>query len=792
MIEGGDTEVVARAPRGAPGPAGPAPASVAGGASAPRRWNGVVVAMFTASGAAGLIYQVVWQSQLVVVFGDSTQAIGTIVSAFMAGLGLGGLVGGLLAVRLRHPLRLYGAVECAVGALALLVPIGFSLIEGAYQSAYQSGSLVTLTVVRVVLCMATVTPVTFLMGMTLPLLTRHLVTSLRDCGPRMGILYGANTLGAMLGTLAAGYVLIELIGLSATARVAVALNVVVGALGLVLSLRARTAPSVPAQERASRRVTARPVVGRNLLVYAATFVSGFVALSLEVLWTRLLAEGTGSQVYIFVVVLAVFLLGIGLGGALYRWLGSPARDSLRALALAFLGVAAVSVLTVPLVSMWFAGTSLIHALVILPATVCMGYAFPLAARLVTVDPARGSRSIGLLYLWNTIGSMLGSIAAAFVLAATLGTNASILVLAAADAAVALALLAGAGSRLLMPIRWRMAGLAGAMAVVVPVTLVATGSPVLLTSTEHRLDATGLPHIHSEDFESTVDALGGPPNRRTIYTSGVAMTSLNLVTKLMAYIPKLVRPDARSLLDICFGMGSTFRSSLILGLRTDAVDLSPTVPQMMPEFYPDANAYLHSPLARVITADGRNYVRETTRRYDIITVDPPPPVDSAGAAVFYSQEFYQEARADLRPGGMMLEWLFLDGQPLTELREQLATFSSAFPHVLMLLTGYGIYMLGSDAPMTWDASSVAQLFDTPAAEADLSSTPGYAGFVQDRTWLQVLDGMVWLRDGQVPRFTGRVPIITDDHPLTEYFFLGSLFRSAHDPIVSAALLRRLSP
>jgi predicted membrane-bound spermidine synthase len=751
------------------------------------------VGLFTASGAAGLIYQVVWQSQLIVVFGDTTQAIGSIVSAFMAGLGLGGLVGGLIAPRLRHPLRFYGLVECSVGVLALFVPVGFSLIDGAYRSAYDTGSIGTLTLVRLGLSLVTVTPVTFLMGLTLPLLTRHLVTSMRDAGFQMGTLYSANTLGATVGALLSGFVLIELIGLAATACVAVALNLLAGAIALALSLRRRTALSVPEQPQVRERHAVDRGGGHRPLIYTATFVSGFVALSLEVLWTRLLSEGTGSTVYDFVVILAIFLYGIGVGSAIYRRLGSPVRDSLNALAVAFLGIAVVSVLTVPLASMWLPGNDMLRALGMLPATICMGYAFPLSARLLTREPAHGARSIGLLYLWNTVGSTLGSLAAAFLLAATLGTNASILVLAAVDAAVALALLAAGGVRGGLSVRWRLSVVAGAMAVVVPLALTVTGSPVLQTSTERQIEASGLPFVHAEDFESTVDAVGGPVGGRTLYTSGISMAAISVDTKLMAYIPKAIRPGARTFLDIAFGMGTTFRSAIILGMHTDAVDLSPTVPSMMPEFYSDAEQCLHSPLAQVITADGANYVRYTSRRYDIVAVDPPPPVDSAGAAVLYSQGFYQAARQILRPGGVMLQWLLFAGNGLEQFREELRTFSSVFAHVLVLISplGGGAFVLGSDAPLDWSAASVASVLGSPGAAADISSAPN-AGALPHESWVTLLDSLVWLRDGQVARFTGDVPLLTDDHPLTEYYFLDRLLAGAGDPDVTSGLLRRLTP
>lgn len=753
-----------------------------------RRSNRFVVAVFVASGAAGLVYQVVWSSQLVVIFGNTTEAIGTIVTAFLAGLGLGGMVGGLVAPRLRHPLRIYGAVEVAVGAAALLVPIGFEGIAGIYSSAYDTTSASQLTLIRLLLTLAAVTPVTFLMGLTLPLLTRHLVTSMRTAGAQMGLLYSANTFGAMAGALGAGFVLIELLGLSATTHVAVALNLLAGITALLLSSGRRTVASVHVlgPSVSGEETILTPRWRRSL--FAASFVSGFVALSLEVLWTRMLAEGTGSQIYNFVIILAVYLLGIAAGGGIYRRLSNTWRDTPAALAAAFLGVAVCTVLTVPLATVWLPTVNIARALILLPATVFMGYAFPLSARLLTRDAADGSHSIGVLYAWNTFGCILGSLAAAFILAGSLGTNASILVLGSAEAGVAGALIIAGGQEL--GARRLSLSLMTAAAVVVPVGLVITASPVLLTATEHRLAAGSLPFFHTEDRLSTVDALGGPPYKRRLFASGTAMTTLSVDTKLMAYVPKIMRPNASTLLDICFGMGTTFRSALQLGLRTDAVDLSPSVPQQMPVFYADAQQYLHSPLARVITTDGRNYVRLTSRRYDLITVDPPPPIQAAGAAVLYSQQFYADAHHALRPGGLMLQWLYF-GVDLDQFREHMRTFRSVFANVLVLFTprSGGVYLLGSDGPIAWTDATVSQILGTPKAVADIANAPD-AAYLPAGSWADRIEQMVWLKDAQVDRFVGSGSIITDDHPLTEYYLLHQLFDAG--PAVTEARLRRLAP
>ena len=262
--------------------------------------RGVVLALFVASGAAGLIYQVVWSRELVLVFGNTTQAVATIVTAFMAGLGFGSLVGGRLADTSLRPLRLYGLVELAVAAMAALLPFAFSGLAEVYRGVWPSlverpGQLAG---VRFALALAAVAPATFLMGMTLPLLTRYLVRSLDETGARLGELYAANTAGAMAGTLLGGFVLIEFLGLHLTSYLAVGLNVAAGLGALLLSRRWEASPdpaaSGPEAAAARRERRARPEVPRAFrprrrAVLAATFVSGFVSLALEVLWTRMLA-----------------------------------------------------------------------------------------------------------------------------------------------------------------------------------------------------------------------------------------------------------------------------------------------------------------------------------------------------------------------------------------------------------------------------------------------------------------------------------------------------------------------
>jgi spermidine synthase len=776
--------------------------------------RGVVLALFVASGAAGLVYQVVWSRELVLVFGNTTQAVATIVTAFMAGLGFGSLAGGRLSGTSRRPLRLYGLVELAVAAMATLLPFAFHGLADVYRGLWPSlverpGQLAG---VRFGLALAAVAPATFLMGMTLPLLTRYLVRTLDEAGARLGELYAANTAGAMAGTLLAGFVLIELLGLRLTGYLAVALNLTAGLGALALSRRLEPGPD--AEEAAARdEPPARPEVPRSFrprrrAVLAATFVSGFVSLALEVLWTRMLAEGTGSSIYIFTTILAIFLLGIALGSFLYRRFSRPAGERLGALGLCLAGVGVLAQATVVLGSGMVGHVPFVvrTVVVLLPATVLMGYAFPLAGRLATPSAEAAGGSIGLLYAANTGGSILGSFGAAFVLAGTLGTNGSILllgglnlfagaVLFVADPvgrsaqapgradAVPDRVAAGAGTPRARVVAGVMAGLA-----VLGLVASSLDLPITRTRTENELRRTGLPVTHAEDELATVDTVGGPPKGRRLLVGGVGMTSLTVDTKLMGYLSKALRPDARDFLVIAFGMGGTYRSGLELGLRTDAVELSPTVPSRMPVFFPDAERFLQDPQGRVIVSDGRNYVRLSRETYDMVAVDPAPPIESAGSVVLYTREFLTEGKARLRPGGTFMLWIPY-ALPLDDFKEHVRTFTGVFPHVRLVLSPgrHGVFMFGSDAPLEFDEANIRRVLGSPAALRDLNDVPDHPPTDADG-WVEVVRRAQWLADDRLRAFVGPGPEITDDRPRSEYFLWRRAFMDDRAYISEASLLR----
>jgi spermidine synthase len=310
-----------------------------------------------------------------------------------------------------------------------------------------------------------------------------------------------------------------------------------------------------------------------------------------------------------------------------------------------------------------------------------------------------------------------------------------------------------------------AGVAAAVALVV-VFFIPAAKPTFI---QRKVAATGVPTAHYEDSVASVDVTGGKPLNRNLYINGEGITKLTVITKVLADLPKAARPSATTMLNICFGMGTTYRSSIILGLRTTAVELDPTVPSVMNWFYPDASKYLHSPLGHIIVSDGRNYVRLSDKRYDLITVDLPPPIWSAGAVVLLTQEFFQEAAQRLTPGGVMTTYIPLQEKRLEQMI--LRTFRSAFPHMTVVYDPRhtGAYLMGSKAPIVLGPAAIRSIFGRPAVRADLRGAPDYPARTTAQ-WVSIIRGSVWLTDNQVNAYTGPGPMITDDHPVIEYFML----------------------
>jgi len=242
---------------------------------------------------------------------------------------------------------------------------------------------------------------------------------------------------------------------------------------------------------------------------------------------------------------------------------------------------------------------------------------------------------------------------------------------------------------------------------------------------------------------------------------------------MPILPLIARPASERALVVAFGMGTAFRSALIAGLRTDVVELVPSVPDTFGFYYPDAATVLADPDGRVVIADGRNHLELTTERFDIILTDPPPPIESSGASVISSLEYYHAGRDHLVPGGVMMQWVPY-GAPLAEFQEHIRTFASVFPNVAVIkgAGGYGAYMLGSSDPMSFEPDAIRSILARPGVLEDISSAYDSPASTVDE-WISVIDQQQWLAGASVGAFVGDGPLITDDRPRPEYFLLRRL-------------------
>ncbi len=767
----------------------------------------IILLVFMLSGFAGLVYEVVWARQLVLVFGNTTQAISAILTGFFGGMALGSVLGGRLADRVRSPLRMYAILELLVVLGVLVTPVAFGGLREIYRGAFGvlDTSPLLLAMVRLGLSVLALAPATVFMGASLPTLSRHLVSDHTRLGEEFGELYMANTVGAICGALMAGVVLIEVLGLNETLLVGAACSGAAGLIALRLSRRAgrrgaasdaaaATAAPKPAS-RAPRIATRAPEPGRvsrPRLALIVAFVSGLTSLGYQTLWNRILASGTGSTNYIFTAILVFFLAGIAIGSFIFSRRLSRTQHPVVLLGLAEVALAFLVLATLGVETNYFGVLPLAVQLVLVvaPATVVMGIVFPMSSMLVADSDERVGGSAGLLLGSNTIGAICGTFVVPFLLMPTLTSPRSVVLLAGINAVTGLALLNASGS-VSLPIH-RVARMAAGFATAAAALLIVVPNQIVTDPLVNRVTRDNAQVLASaEDSVASVQAVNNnnPGNPLSLYVGGTSMTSLSVDTRLMAHLPLMARPGATSMCVIAFGMGSGYRSALMDGLTTEAVELVPTVPGMFGNFYPDAPRVMDNPKGSIVVADGRNFLELTTHKFDLMIVDPPPPMNSSGTAVLFSREFYQAGRSRLNDGGIMVEWEY-NGQTVNEMRSQVRTFRSVFAHVTLVFSrSAGLYMLGSDRPIDLSPTGIQAVLSKPGVLDDLGSAPDSPGGIESAAqWQDFILGRVWISDARVDEFGAGGTLITDDRPYTEYDFLRHLMAPDSPQATEAELLK----
>src|SRR4051794_3770695 len=772
---------------------------------------GRVALLLFGSGFCALVYQTAWLRMFRLVFGASTAASAAVLAIFMAGLGFGGLLLGKRADRHPSPLGLYAGLEAGIAISAGLSPLLLAVVEWLYVAMGGSArlGLAGSSVVRLLLSLIVLGLPTFLMGGTLPAVARA-VEGRADFGRRVvGLLYAVNTLGAVLGALLTTFWFLETMGIRKTVWIAALLNllVVLAARGLARELPAEPADGAGQAAEAPDEPTPWP----GWLAPCAAALVGFAFLLMELVWYRMLGPLLGGSSYTFGLILAVALLGIGLGGLIYgagqrqrrpTLLSFATTCSLEALLIALpfaLGdqVAVLAALLRPLAGAGFlalvGGWAAVTAMVVLPPALVAGYQFPLLIALLGSGRRRIGREVGVTYAANTLGAILGSIAGGFGLIPLLTAQGvwrlvALLLLALA----AVAILAGlrAGLRVGSP---RRAALLPVAAGVVGLLFCAATGPTAFW--RHTPIGAGRVRVAEwngpNDVRNKVEDL----RQRIVWQADGVESSVALdlsdeyafivngksdgsaladaPTQVMSgLVGAILHPNPRRALVIGLGTGSTagWLARVPTMERVDVVELEPAITHVARVCARINQDVLANPKVHLYIGDGREFLLTTKNDYDLVFSEPSNPY-RAGVASLFSQDFYKAVVQRLRPGGVFLQWLQAYELDAQVVRTAYATLGSVFPAVESWQVHHvDLLLMASREPVVHDLDRVrARVAQEPYRTAltriwGVEGVEGfYTGFLATPSFAQA----VRKAEGDA--------LNTDDRPILEFGFARNLGR-----------------
>ena len=696
----------------------------------------LLLIMFIGSGCSALIYEVVWFQLLELIIGSSTVSLGILLGTFMGGMCLGSLLFPRFVSRRLHPLRVYALMELGIGVIGLVLLFAMPLINGVYTAWAGSGLLSMMF--RGLIAGICLLPPTLLMGATLPAISRWVETTPRGVS-WLGFFYGGNICGAVIGSLLAGFYLMRVFDISTTTFVAVGLNVGVALLSLALS---RGTSYIAALENSE------PVVATGAWpVYVSIALSGLTALASEVLWTRTLSLLYGATVYTFALIVAVFLVGLGIGSTLGSAVSHQMKRPRVALAWCQLLLCAAmawaaymlteslpwwpidpSIASTPFFTLQL---DLVRSLwVVLPGAILWGASFPLALAAVASRGQDPARLVGGVYAANTVGAIVGSLSAGLILVAWIGSQHSqqlLIVLSAISALFAsgaTAFGAESGKTLskyaLAVSILLIAGYTELLAAVVhplPARLVEYGRFAPVRGASNQLVYMG------EGLTASVAVSDLPDGIRNYHNAGKVQASSDpadmRLQRMLGHLTTLVPENPHRVLVIGCGAGVTAGAvSIEPRLQKETIaEIEPLVPKVVSTHFAEHNFdVIRNPKVEVRVDDGRHYLLTSKEKFDGITSDPLDPWVK-GAAALYTREFFEIAKKHLNPGGVVTQFVQLYESNEEAVKSEIATFLEAFPNGMVFANtvngqGYDVVLLGQVEPTTIDIDKMQARLDSP--------------------------------------------------------------------------------
>ncbi len=762
---------------------------------------------FFLSGVAGLTFEIVWLRHLGWEVGATTLAVATTTAAYMGGLAVGSHIGGRIADRLRRPLAVYGALEIGIALVGLLVPLLCAQIPALAAFLYADDtSGVTRSLARFAVAVLVLIIPTTAMGMTLPVLARAVTDRLSRVGREVGVLYALNLAGATIGAAAAGFWWIPHLGLSRTNLVAVGIDLLLGLVAVGAGLRlTQPLPVVAAPNEAILKPGSRALV-------AMLVITGAAAMVLQVLWTRALGTALGPSTYAFSAIVCAYLVGLAIGGALAAWVADHVIAARYALAWVLVGtsVACLFGITVvddlPLllqrvvldphltVGGLFRAEFLLAAFSLLPATVGMGAIFPLTLAAVVGSEARLGAAVGRAYAVNTVGNILGSFSAAFIVLPLVGVEWGLRLAAIAYVVVA-AWLTATVEPSVRPLHRRLAAgatiAAGLMLVVWPGWNVSqwTAGMFRMSMTRYYYadgDFKAAKLIFHRDGLSTTVTVEEESGSRWIKVNGKIDGSSegDMPTQVLSgTLPALFSERFANVAVIGCGSGVTVGAALRANPEAlTLIELDAAVIEGAKLFEDVNHAPWNDPRVRVVEDDGRNFLARRGPTYDVIISEPSNPW-MTGAASLFTTEFFSHARRRLSEDGTFLQWLQIYELAPERILSVLKTFQSVFPYVMVFtpaLDSNDLLILGRSSPWRVDWAKATERLAALGPEMERAEVDS----------LEELLALMLFTDAEIVAAAGDVPLNTDDNAFIEFGAPRDLLTFAEDdPEVAPIKLAR---